>query len=81
MEVSGALVGWSHHDNDERILLRLESMQGSTLAANEPDLLRLLMTKQQALVLGHYLMMASGESVPASRTSWFRRAGRQKRNR
>lgn len=79
MEVSGALVGWSHHDNDERILLRLESMQGSNLAGNEPDMFRLLMTKQQALVLGHYLMMASGESVSAPRIGWFRRAQRQKR--
>ena len=79
MEVSGALVGWSHHDNDERILLRLESMQWSNLASDEPDLLRLLMTKQQALVLGHYLMKASGETIPVRRTSWLQRIANRAR--
>jgi hypothetical protein len=71
MDNTGALVGWSHHDSGDRILLRLESAQSSAaLAAKELDLSRVLMTKQQALVLGHYLMRLSGETIQPARRSW-----------
>lgn len=75
METYGALVGWTHHDAGGRILLRLESVR-STAAADrhEPDLFRVLMTKQQAAVLGNYLMQISGQSAHDPRDrSWFRR--------
>jgi hypothetical protein len=73
MENLGALVGWSHMDAGDNILLRLESFQSiSGLAGNEPDMSRLLMTKQQALVLGHYLMRVSGETIRPPRKRWLR---------
>ena len=59
----------------DRIMLRLESVQSSEAAnAHDPDLFRILMTKQQAAVLGHYLVRISGQSpvVPGKR-GWFRR--------
>lgn len=75
MESFGALVGWDHHDAGDRIMLRLESVQSSNAAKqHDPDLLRLLMTKQQAAILGQYLVRISGQSplVPRKR-GWFRR--------
>ena len=48
MESFGALVGWTHHDAGDRILLRLESVQSSEAAkTHDPDLFRCLMTKQK----------------------------------
>jgi len=72
MENYGALVGWTHHDNGERLMLKLESLR--TSAAEEPDLFRCIMTKQQAAVLGNYLIEVSGQTRidPRDRT-WFRR--------
>lgn len=71
-ESVGALVGWSHHDTGETILLKLESARSSAaLAEKDLDVTRLLMTKQQALVLGHYLMRLSGETIQPARRSWM----------
>lgn len=74
MDHFGALVGWSHHEDGDRILLRLESAQSSTaLTEKNLDLSRLLMTKQQALVLGHYLMRISGGAAQSSQRGWWRK--------
>ena len=75
MESFGALVGWTHHDAGDRIMLRLESVQSSEAAKkHDPDLFRCLMTKQQAAILGNYLVQLSGQPpiVPKKR-GWFRR--------
>ncbi|MBL0914279.1 MAG: hypothetical protein IBJ13_01800 [Sphingopyxis sp.] len=75
MESFGALVGWDHHDAGDRILLRLESVQSSEAAKKrDPDLFRFLMTKQQAAILGNYLVRISGQPpVVPKKLSWFRR--------
>ena len=75
MESFGALVGWDHHDAGDRIMLRRESVQSSEAAkAHDLDLFRILMTKQQAAILGQYLLRISGQSpvVPRKR-GWIRR--------
>ncbi len=56
-------------------MLRLESLRESDAASpREPDLFRVLMTKQQALLLGTYLIEQSGERPPQPRQrSRFRR--------
>ena len=75
IESFGALVGWTHHDAGDRVMLRLESVQSSEAAKqNDPDLFRVLMTKQQAAILGQYLVRISGQTpmVPKKR-GWFRR--------
>ena len=75
MENHGALVGWTHQDTPAQILLRLERVKtvedGRRL---DPDMLRLLMTKQQAALLGNYLIQASGlrPAEPRART-WLAR--------
>lgn len=75
MENHGALVGWGHFDTGDRILLRIESIHSQDQIRNkEPDTFRVLMTKQQAVVLGSYLIEASGQRhVPTVRRRWFRR--------
>jgi hypothetical protein len=75
MESYGALVGWTHHEAGDRILLRVESVRSTEAAEkHHPDLFRFLMTKQQAAVLGNYLVQLSGQT-PAGRDDrgWFRR--------
>ena len=75
MESFGALVGWDHHDAGDRILLRIESVQSSEAAkTHDPDLFRFLMTKQQAAILGQYLVRISGQPLVApKKRGWFRR--------
>ena len=75
MENHGALVGWTHFENGDHIMLRIESIRaGETNRPREPDLFRVLMTRQQALLLGNYLIEQSGQrpSNPRAR-SWFQR--------
>ena len=75
MDSFGALVGWGHSDIGERLMLRLESMQSSeALDRHDPDIFRILMTKQQAFVLGNYLIEKSGKpAVDQTERGWFRR--------
>lgn len=75
VESHGALVGWSHHDLADRVLLRLQSVRTAAQAdQKDPDLFRFLMTKQQAAVPGNYLLEIAGQTAadPKERT-WFRR--------
>ena len=73
MDNHGALVGWSHTDLGEKLLLCLESVQTLEAAhSHAPDKFRLLMTRSQAAVLAKYLLRASGQPPPV-RAGWFRR--------
>ena len=75
MDAYGALVGWTHEDLGDRVVLRIQSMQSSAqVEDHEPDSLRLLMSKQQAALLGNNLMQIAGQTLPSTRDrSWFRR--------
>ena len=76
MERYGALVGWGHLVNGNRLMLRLESFR-SRDALDERDLddFRVLLTKQQALLLGNYLIKLSEHSPIGEKQArgWFRR--------
>ncbi len=75
MESHGALVGWTHQDLGDRVLLRMQSIRSAAQAdQKDPDLFQFLMTKQQAAVLGNYLIEISGQTAanPRERT-WLRR--------
>ncbi|QFT77464.1 hypothetical protein [Erythrobacter sp. THAF29] len=75
MEHFGALVGWTHQDHGERILLRLETVSSrDEIEKNEPDIARIMLTKQQAGVLANYLFKLSG-GAPArtAKQGFFRR--------
>ena len=75
MESHGALVGWGHCFNRNRLMLRLESFRSKdALDRGDFDAFSVLMTKRQALLLGHYLTKHSGQSSVEQRESgWFRR--------
>jgi hypothetical protein len=65
MENHGALVGWTHHDFGDKLLLCVESVRTLDAAeTHQPDILRVLLTKKQAAVLGQYLTRVSGETAP-----------------
>lgn len=65
MENHGALVGWSHQDLGDTILLRVETVSSLGAAHDHtPDTLRVLLTRQQAGVLGNYLFEISGFAPP-----------------
>lgn len=72
MEHFGALVGWTHQDHGERILLRLETVSSrDELEKNKPDVARIMLTKQQAGVLANYLQKLSGAAPPSERKQGF----------
>lgn len=69
MENHGALVGWSHQDLGDKILLRVETVSSPEAAHDHtPDTLRVLLTRQQAGVLGNYLFEISGFAPPRRRS-------------
>ncbi len=75
MESFGALVGWTHQEAGDRIMLRIESVRSTEAAEkHNPDMFRFLMTKQQAAVLGNYLVGLSGQTpADPNDRGWFRR--------
>lgn len=65
MESHGALVGWSHQDLGDKVMLRVETVCTPEAAhEHKPDVLRVLLTKQQAGVLASYLFDISGNAAP-----------------
>jgi len=76
MERHGALVGWGHHDMGNRVMLKLQSFHSleDKEQDGEPDQFRFIMSKQQAAVLGNYLMEISGQTAATQgQRSLFRR--------
>ncbi|NTZ43825.1 hypothetical protein G7A66_12165 [Altererythrobacter sp. SALINAS58] len=75
MESHGALVGWGHHSDGERLMLRVESMPSrEAMEQRNPDVFRVRLSKQQAFLLGNYLIEQSGQTaVDKKERSWFRR--------
>lgn len=75
MDRHGALVGWTHHDLGHRVMLNIESFESAGNLDNAPpDHFRLIMTKQQAAVLGNYLVELSGQTAAnRSQRGWFKR--------
>lgn len=65
MENHGALVGWTHHALGDRIVINIETVASMTAAeSHRPDVLRVMMTKNQASILGGYLVNQSGLPPP-----------------
>lgn len=64
MEGTGVLVGWSHQDWGNKVILAVETVHDRK-AAPEPDVLHIFMTKNQAAVLADYLFKASGRLPPS----------------
>ena len=70
----GALVGWTHENLGDRIMLKLQSTREPGLAKGKPvDEFRYFMTKNQAVVLANYLYSISDRLPQAKRKKgWFR---------
>jgi hypothetical protein len=74
VEMFGALVGWTHQDLGERLMIRLQSTrQPGPAAADLPvDEFHYVLTKNQAVVLAQYLYSISGRLPrPARKRRWF----------
>lgn len=68
----GALIGWEHQDLGEKLVLRVETVSSNTEAAKlDPDITHVFLTKQQAALLGTYLVKASGLTVRAPASGGF----------
>lgn len=70
----GALVGWTHQDLGDRLVVRLQSKLRPSDPADAPiDEFHYMMTKSQAAVLANYLFGIS-ERLPQHkrRFRWFR---------
>jgi hypothetical protein len=73
MDHHGALVGWTHQELGDRLMVKIETV--TTVAAakdHDPDVLRVMMTRNQAAILGSYLIGHSGLR-PAERPGLIRR--------
>ena len=73
MESHGALVGWTHQDLGDRLMLTIETVNSMRAAdTRSPDVLRIMMTRNQAAILGRYLVGQSGLAQP-ERPGLFKR--------
>ena len=73
MENHGVLVGWTHHDMGQSLVLTLQTIK-KTDAPNDVDRTLVMLTKDQAGLLGNYLFQIAEKSPPVrSERSWLRR--------
>lgn len=72
-EMFGALVGWTHQDLGERLMIRLQSTRRQGPETELPvDEFHYVMTKNQAVVLAQYLYSISGRlPQPGRKRRWF----------
>ncbi len=73
VENHGVLVGWTHHDLGQKLVLKLQTLKRAD-TPHDVDLLTVILTKNQAAVLGNFLFEIAGQSQPArGERGWFRR--------
>ena len=82
-ETYGVLVGWSHSPCGSGINLRVQSAQTQVdLREGRIDAHHLLMTRNQALLMAHYLLETTGQTldIPQKpqgwRAAWSKMRGR-----
>lgn len=64
-ELSGVVIGWEHRAFAGNIDLTVQSTNKSRPSPGEVDKHHLLMTRNQALLLAHYLLRLTGNQPPA----------------
>ena len=74
VESYGALVGWRSENLNDRLILRMQIVHKPPPHDRE-DVQHsvLLMDKNQAIQLGHYLFQVTGQSKPKPASSWLGR--------
>jgi hypothetical protein len=70
LEHHGALVGWTHEDLGDRVMVCLQSKRSEN-AQGVADEVRYFMTKNQAAVLANALFAMSGRLPAPRRRRWF----------
>ncbi|MXP48195.1 hypothetical protein GRI43_12435 [Altererythrobacter luteolus] len=77
-EQIGVLVGWDSSEIEGRIHLKLEYFPPGKTPRGRPQIMRLLLDRNEASVLGNYLYQITGEAGPARkprRWPWSKSAG------
>lgn len=73
-DLYGALVGWSSQDLGDKLLVKLQVMESAQdKSSNHPRSYFLLLTNNQATILGTYLFQKSGATPRARKASWTKR--------
>lgn len=73
-ETYGALVGWKSSDFHDKIILRMQIVTKPPPHAPE-DIHQsvVVIDKNQAVQLGHYLYRVSGQTPPRAKPGWLQR--------
>ena len=73
MENHGVLVGWTHHNLGQKLVLTLQTIK-QVATPDDVDRMALMLTKDQAAILGNYLFQIAGKSPPVQGDrSWLKR--------
>lgn len=68
----GVLVGWSSRDLGPNMMLELQTFEKDRWdSGDEPEIVRLFLTRSQAAVLANHLLQVSGTQRPPRRRSWL----------
>ncbi|MEO7248053.1 MAG: hypothetical protein ABIW31_06325 [Novosphingobium sp.] len=74
MDTYAILVGWEHADCAGNFDLRLQTrLSSGHLAQREVETFHILMTPQQAAILGNYLFQITGQTPPEKPKGRLRR--------
>jgi hypothetical protein len=73
-EMLGALVGWDAQPLGSRMTLRLQvAAKKPPLGKEDVDSVYLVLDKNQAVQLGHYMFMVSGQTPVERKRGWLAR--------
>ena len=64
MDNHGVLVSWTHHEMGNKFILNLRTIKQPN-TPNDVNRMAVLLTKDQAALLGNYLFQIAGQSPPA----------------
>ncbi len=69
----GVVLGWTANSFDERIVLCMQSSRLRPKSDTDVEEFRYMLDKQQAALLGNFLIRMAGETAPAPRRKGWRR--------
>lgn len=73
-EMLGALVGWDVQPMGSRLRLRLQvTSKAPPLGKDDVDSVFVVLNRNQAVQLGHYLFLTTGQTPTTTKRSWLDR--------
>ncbi|QGN55472.1 hypothetical protein [Novosphingobium sp. Gsoil 351] len=73
MDNHGVLVGWTHQELGQKLVLNLQTIK-QVGTPDDIDRTTIMLTKNQAAVLGNYLFQIAGQTPPIpGERCWLRR--------